>query len=59
MAKHPNVLRFIGLGRSDDVAGNIVLVSPWMPKGNMLNYVKTHIYADRVKLVSFVTICQA
>lgn len=55
MSSHPNVLRFIGLGRSEaaSVAGYVVvvLVSPWLRNGNMLSYVKRHKDAKRVSLV--------
>ena len=52
MTSHSNVLQFFGLRRSEDAAGLVELISPWMQNGNMLTYVKNNEHVKRVDLVS-------
>jgi len=47
---HPNVLPLIGVTMSGD---HFVMVSEWMAKGNINEYVKTDPNVDRLGLVCF------
>lgn len=46
--RHPNVLRLLGVTMTGT---QFVLVSGWMGKGNLDEFVKAHINADRFGLV--------
>jgi serine/threonine protein kinase len=54
--KHPNVLPFIGLDSETFVTKNeISIVSPWMARGNLMDYIHSDTYdaqLDRDRLVS-------
>jgi hypothetical protein len=53
---HPNVLPFLGIdGRTFKDITSLGLVSPWMERGTIMNYIKTNSYDashDRMRLVS-------
>ena len=47
---HPNVLPLLGVTMTDT---RFVMVSEWMANGNINQFVKTNIDADRLGLVCF------
>ncbi|KAK1218097.1 Rho guanine nucleotide exchange factor [Marasmius sp. AFHP31] len=38
--KHPNILPFLGIYYLDDARQDICLISPWMDRGNLVQYLK-------------------
>ena len=46
--RHPNVLPLLGVTMSE---GRFVIVSEWMAKGNINEFVKVNLSADRLELV--------
>ncbi|KAJ8080063.1 Rho guanine nucleotide exchange factor [Marasmius tenuissimus] len=38
--KHPNILPFLGIYYLDDARQDICLISPWMERGNLVQYLK-------------------
>ena len=48
--RHPNVLSLLGVTMTE---GRLVMVSEWMVKGNINEFVKADPKADRLKLVCF------
>ena len=53
---HPNVL--LALGAGPDIA-ELCVVSPWMPDGNLLQYLNKYTGAPRVFIVSVHDICDS
>lgn len=49
--KHDNICPFYGVC-VDEFAPQYAFVSPWMPNGNLLGYVKAHPEVDRIQIVS-------
>jgi len=49
---HPNVLPLLGVTVAED---QLVVVSEWMVGGNIVEFVKVNVNADRLKLVSFLS----
>jgi len=47
--RHPNVVSFLGFG---SVTPPFSLVYPWMPNGNLSEYVREHPGVDKLNLVS-------
>ncbi|KAJ6486663.1 kinase-like domain-containing protein, partial [Mycena sanguinolenta] len=47
---HPNILPFLGIDR-DSFSSSLCMVSPWMKHGTVLNYLKTHGFANVNKLL--------
>jgi serine/threonine protein kinase len=47
---HPNVLPLLGVTMAEDL---FTMVSEWMTNGNINEYVKAHLDADRLRLVCF------
>lgn len=52
--KHPNVASFLGFG-SDTLSS---LVYPWMPNGNLSEYLREYPDVDKLNLVSDISGCQ-
>ena len=50
--RHPNVLPLLGVTMAE---GRFVMVSEWMVKGNINEFVKANPNADRLGLVSFLS----
>ncbi|KAF5349268.1 hypothetical protein D9756_009384 [Leucocoprinus leucothites] len=49
--EHSNVLPFYGIYRlKNDAFGRVCLVSPWMPNGNIVDYLRDHPEAPRILL---------
>jgi len=51
---HPNILPFLGFCVGDSSGLNVLtpwFVSPWMDNGTVLDYLKIHPSADRLKIV--------
>lgn len=48
--RHPNVLPLLGVTITED---RLVMVSEWMVKGNITEFVKVDVNADRLGLVRF------
>jgi hypothetical protein len=48
--RHPNVLALLGVTMTDD---RLVMISEWMAKGDINNFVKVDTTADRFGLVRF------
>lgn len=56
---HPNVLPFYGIFHLDEVHGRICLVSPWMDRGNINEYLSQNPDVPRLLLVAFLSyLCQ-
>ncbi|KAJ6476297.1 kinase-like domain-containing protein [Mycena sanguinolenta] len=49
---HPNILPFLGIDR-DSFPSALCMVSPWMKHGTVINYLKTHGFANVDKLAGF------
>ncbi|KAJ6476292.1 kinase-like domain-containing protein [Mycena sanguinolenta] len=47
---HPNILPFLGIDR-DSFPSSLCMVSPWMEHGTVINYLKTHGFANVDKLL--------
>jgi len=48
---HPHILPFLGVTH-DVFTPRLSLVSPWMPNGNILNYIEKHARADKLALLA-------
>jgi hypothetical protein len=48
--RHPNVLQLIGVTMAKD---QFAMISEWMVNGNINDFVKTHLDANRLELVGF------
>ena len=48
--RHPNVLPLLGVTMSEDPL-RFVMVSEWMENGNIIQYLKKRVDADRLELV--------
>jgi len=46
---HPNVLPFLGVS---EVLFSFSIISPWLPNGNILDYMKNNPGTNRLGLVS-------
>ena len=51
--RHPNVLRLLGVTVTEN---RFVMVSEWMARGSINEFVKADIEADRLKLVCYLFI---
>ena len=51
--RHPNVLSLLGVTMTENLS---VVVSEWMVKGNINEFVKVNTKADRLELVRFSSI---
>ncbi|KEP51384.1 tyrosine kinase catalytic domain protein [Rhizoctonia solani 123E] len=49
---HPRILKFLGFAR---FGGHILLVSPWMKNGSLLEYIDHHPKSDRLQLSAELT----
>ena len=45
--EHPNIVPFLGITSTPPQ-----LISEWVPNGDLIEYVKKHLSADRLRLVS-------
>ena len=52
--RHPNVLPLIGMVMTED---EFVMVSEWMPNGNINEFIKANPEAERIKLVGLPPVC--
>ena len=50
--RHPNVLPLLGVTITED---RFAMVSDWMVNGNIKEFVKSNVDADRLKLVRFLS----
>jgi len=48
--RHKNILPLLGVTTAE---GQLVMVSEWMVGGNIMEFVKVNVHADRLKLVCF------
>ena len=54
MWKHmscPYILKFNGVFYHNDTPA---IITPWMPRGNITEYLEGHVSADRLRLVSLI-----
>ena len=49
---HPHVLPLLGVAYDYDGVERHALIAPWMENGTVMDYVRSHPQADRLKLVS-------
>ena len=49
----PYILEFNGVFYHN---GSPAIVTPWMPHGNLIEYLENHTDADRLRLVSFIVL---